>query len=230
MSEEKISIGKRAFKLYNKVGATEQDKVLAQILIAAEQPEDLDVYGKFVYAELIFWKRLSTASAYAQALEIFQKIIFDKQLPKQLIVGACFYLGRMYELGLGVDYNMGVAYAHYRLANKLNPKACLKDIARLQKILESKPKEFRKSTPDKYSYNGGYETDDTLEYYGYAHEWAQEYENCKQSLKDNRFFYPDDPDEVNLDDIDMYCVEGVNYDDIDPDVVLPAPVQDDTIK
>lgn len=204
MSEKQMSVGKRAYRLYNKVGATEKDKFNAQALIANEKPEDLDVYGKFVYAELIFWKMFSTASSYAQAIEIFQKIIVDKQSPKTLVVGACFFLGRMYELGLGVDYNMSMAYAHYCLANKLNPKACLKDIARLQDILNSQPKELSKNTPAKFKYDGAYETDETLEYYKYVHEWAQEYEQCKDSLKRNKFFYDDDPDEV---DVDLYNIE-----------------------
>lgn len=212
MPENNISVGRLAYKLYNKVGATELDKARAKILINDEKPENLDVYGKFVCAELIFWNRSSNAYTYAQAIEIFQKIIIDKQSPKPMIVGACFFLGRMYELGLGVDYNMGAAYAHYRLANKLNPKACLKDIARLQKILDSEPKKIKKSTPDKFQYRDIYETDETWEYYKYLDEWSKEYEKCKQSLKDNKFFYPDDPDEVSLDDIDLYCVDN---DDID---------------
>lgn len=208
MPDNNNSVGKLAYKLYNKVGATVLDKARAKVLISAEQPENLDVYGKFVYAELIFWNRSSNAYTYAQAIEIFQKTIIDKQSPKPMIVGACFFLGRMYELGLGVDYNMSAAYAHYRLANKLNPKACVKDIARLQKILDSKPKEFSKQTPDKFKYNGEYEPDATWEYYECIHEWSKEYDNCKKSLKDNKFFYPDDPDEVSLDDIDLYCVDN----------------------
>lgn len=209
MSETQISIGKRAFKLYNKVGATERDKAQAKAMIDAEKPESLDVYGNFVYAELIFWSKTSNAYTYAQAIEIFQQIIVDKQLPKSLIVGACFFAGRMYELGLGVAYDMGTAYAHYRLANKLNPKACVKDIARLQKIQSAGKSKVKQSTPDDFQYLLIGETDKTWEYSIYMREWASEYEKCKQSLKDNRFFYPDDPEEVSLEDIDLYCVEGV---------------------
>lgn len=225
MPENNISVGRLAYKLYNKVGATELDKARAKVLIEAEAPESLDAYGRFVRAEIIFWNRNSNAYTYAQAIEIFQKIIVDKNMPKPLLVGSCFYLGRMYELGLGVDYNMSAAYAHYRLANKLNPKACLKDVARLQNRIESEPKEFSKSTPDKYKYDGEYEHDKTWEYYRYLDEWSKEYEKCKQSLKDNKFFYPDDPDEVNLDDIDLYCVDGVDYDDLE--AAFPAPLFDD---
>lgn len=199
MSGTQLSIGRQAYRLYNKVGATEKDKVSAQILIAAEKFEDLDIYGRFVYAEVIFWKILSTPTAYAQAIEIFQKIIIDKQPPKPLVIGACFFLGRMYELGLGTDYNMGAAYAHYRLANKLNPKACVKDIARLQKILNDAPTKINTSTPDKFKYHGDDETDSEWEYYQCVHEWSQEYDKCRKSLKDNNFFYPDDPDEVEVD-------------------------------
>lgn len=215
MSDTQISVGKRAFKLYNKVGATELEKAQAKVLINAEAPESLDIYGKFVRSEIIFWDRHSSAYTYAQAIEVFQKIILERDMPKPLIVGACFYLGRMYELGLGVDYNMGAAYAHYRLANKLNPKACVKDIARLLKILSAEQKKINTATPDKYKYYGIDESDKMWEYYKYLDEWSDEYERCKQSLKDNKFFYPDDHDEVSMDDIEMYCVEGVNYDDID---------------
>lgn len=199
MSETQLSVGKRAYRLYNKVSATERDKVNAKLLIDAEKFEDLDVYGRFVYAELIFWKMSSTAVTYAQAVEIFQKIIVDKQSPKTLVVGACFFLGRMYELGLGVDYNTKAADIHYRLANKLNPKACVKDIARLEKILSSEPKELIQKTPDRYRYDGGYEHDCLWEYYKYLGEWSEDYEKCKQSLKESKFFYADDPDEVEID-------------------------------
>ena len=227
MSETQLSVGRRAYRLYNKVGATELDKAQAKVLINAEAPESLDIYGKFVRAEIIFWDRHSTAYIYAQAIEAFQKIVIDRNMPKPLIVGSCFYLGRMYELGLGVDYNMGAAYAHYRLANKLNPKACVKDITRLQKILNAAPKKINTSTPDKYKYTCDYESDKTWEYYDYVQEWSQEYDKCKQSLRDNKFFYPDDPDEMNVDDILLYCVEGVDYDDLDPDAPLPDIKLDD---
>lgn len=204
MSEKSISNGRRAYKLYNKVGATDKDKLQAQILMNDEKPEDLDVYGKFVYAEIIFWKRRSNAYTYAQAIEIFQKILLDKQLPRSLTVGACFYLGRCYELGLGTEHNINAAYAHYRLANKLNPKACVKDIERIQNILNSEAKAINKSTPDKYKFNDVGETDDDeLEYQQYLREWDEEYSKCKKSLKNNKFFYADDPDEVNVDDIPL---------------------------
>ena len=52
MSAKQASAGKRAYKLYNRIGATDRDKVQAQILINAEKPEDLDVYGRFVRAFL----------------------------------------------------------------------------------------------------------------------------------------------------------------------------------
>lgn len=203
MSETQLSVGKRAYRLYNKVGATELDKVRAQVLINSEKLEDLDVYGKFVYAEVIYWKRSSTATAYEQSMEIFQKIIIDKTSPRPLVIGACFFLGRMYELGLGCDYNMSSAYAHYRLANKLNPKACVKDIARLQKILNDTPQKINTATPDKFKYHGDDEPDQSWEYYKYVEEWSREYDKCKKSLKDNKFFYPDDPDEV---EVDFYAV------------------------
>ena len=202
MEEKQRSNGKLAYKLYNKVGANEKEKAKAKKLIENEDLNSLDAYGKFVHAEIIFWDKNSTASLYNVAIEIFQGILLNKQSPKPLIVGACFFVGRMYELGLGVNYNLDAAYAHYRLANKLNPKACTKDIARLQKIQGTDPKTIKQSTPDKYKYkyNGIVETGSLWEYNKYLEEWATEYEKCKTSLKDNKFFYADDPDEVNVDD------------------------------
>ena len=94
---------------------------------------------------------------------------------------------------------MKAADIHYRLSNKLNTKACVKDIARLKKILNTAPKEVNKKTPDKYRYDGDFENDNTWEYYKYLGEWSEEYEKCKQSLKESKFFYADDPDEIEID-------------------------------
>lgn len=214
MQEKQMSNGKLAYKLYNKVGATEQEKARAKEIIDAEKPENLDIYGKFVRSELIFWDKSSCAYTYIQAIEVFQQIITDKQMPKTLVVGACFYLGRMYELGLGVDYDMNMAYAHYRLANKLNPKACIKDIARLEKILSSEPKQFSKDTPNRYAYRSIYEHDKTWEYNAYLRDCAEDYRKCQESLKRNRFFYPDDTDKKKSDDVRLYCIDGVEYFDV----------------
>ena len=203
MSAKQASAGKRAYKLYNRIGATDRDKVQAQILINAEKPEDLDVYGRFVRAEIIFWSRLSSSYEQQEAFETFQTTLLDKNTPKPLLVGACFFIGRCYELGFGTDYNMSMAYAHYRLANKLNPKACVKDVARLQKIMNTEPPKANSATPDKFKYSDANETDTDWEYAENIDDWAKEFERCKKSLANNGFFYPDDPEEINVDDIPL---------------------------
>lgn len=206
MPEKLTSAGKRAYRLYNKKGATDLDKIQAQALIYGVKPEDLDVYGRFVSAEIIFWKRLSDRYAYAQAIEIFQKILLDKQLPKPLLVGACFFLGRMYELGLGTEHNAQAAYEHYRLANRLNPEACAKDVDRLQKLLNGERKNTASRTPDRFSYRDDDAPLDESEYEEYLQEWAEEMESCQRSLADNGFFYADDPDEKDVDEDELYNV------------------------
>lgn len=203
MPENKKSNGKLAYKLYNKVGATENDKVRARCIIAAENVETLDVYGKFVRAEIIFWNRFSSSYERQEAFETFQTTVLDKNTPKPLLVGACFFIGRCYELGFGTDYNMSMAYAHYRLANKLNPKACVKDVARLQKIMNTEPQKANSATPDKFKYYDTDEADTEWEYADNIDDWAKEFERCKKSLVNNGFFYPDDPEEVNVDDIPL---------------------------
>lgn len=205
MSAKQASAGKRAYKLYNRIGATEHDKVQAQILIDAEKSEDLDVYGRFVRAEIIFWSRLSSLYEKQDAFEAFQSIVLDRKTPAPLLVGACFFIGRCYELGFGTDYNMSMAYAHYRLANKLNPKACTKDVARLQKIMNTEPPKANSATPDKFKYSDDDEADEEWEYAESIAEWAEEFRQCRKSLADSGFFYPDDPEEV---DVDLYDVNA----------------------
>lgn len=205
MDEKQVSNGKRAYKLYNKVGATEREKQTAIKLIEQANADELDVYGKFVRAEIIFWSDNTSPYAKQEAFETFLHIILDKQTPKALSVGACFFAGRCFELGFGTDYDNAMAYAHYRLANKINPNACLKDVARLQKLLASEQKNFDKSTPEKFRYCGSATNEkwSEWEYEEYINDWIEEYEKCKISLRDNKFFYPDDPDET---DVDMYDV------------------------
>lgn len=213
----KQTVGRLAYKLYNKVGATEREKERAIKIIEQTDVAALDEYGLFTRAEITFWNEYSSPYMRTEAFETFQKIILNNQLPHPLTVGACFFLGRCYELGFGADYNMSMAYAHYRLANRLNPQACLKDIARTRRILNSEPAKINKNTPKEYKYNGAVEVDDEWEYSKYLTEWGKEYESCKQSLKNSGFFYADDPDEINVDEIDMYCVNGVKRSDIDPE-------------
>ena len=55
MPENPMSKGRLAYKLFNKVGATEKDKARAKEIIDAESVDDLDEYGRFVLAELTFW-------------------------------------------------------------------------------------------------------------------------------------------------------------------------------
>lgn len=203
MPEKNISNGRLAYKLYNKVGATDAEKIRARCIIAEENVETLDVYGKFVRAEIIFWNRFSSTYERQEAFETFQTTLLDKNTPRPLIIGACFFIGRCYELGFGTDYNMSMAYAHYRLANKLNPQACLKDIARLQKIMNAEPQRLSTATPDKFKYYDTDETEAEWEYADSINDWAKEFEQCRKALADNGFFYPDDPEEV---DVDLYDV------------------------
>ena len=134
MIEKQNSAGRRAFKLYNKVGATEREKIKAMELIQGEAAENLDEYGRFVRAEIIFWRYNAPLQDKEDAFDTFRTMSFDQNLPVNLIVGACFYAGRCYELGFATGHDFDAALICYRAANKINPKACIKDISRLEKL------------------------------------------------------------------------------------------------
>lgn len=207
MSEKQTSNCKRAFKLYNKRGATDNDKVQAMVLLKQENPRDLDEYGIFLKAEITFWKRQSSLQERIDAFDTFRKMSCEQNLPLPLIVGACFFAGRCYELGFATEHNFEAALICYRKANKINPNACVKDIERLEKAIDAADKKPKTAaTPDRFSYKDGVEGTGEIEYRNAIDEWAKDFEQCLTSLRDNRFFYGDDPDEINVDEIEIYNV------------------------
>lgn len=203
MIEKQNSVGKRAFKLYNKVGATEREKIKAMELIQGEAVESLDEYGKFVRAEIIFWRYNASLQDKEDAFDTFRAMSLNPSLPKNLIVGACFYAGRCYELGFACEHNFDAAVICYRAANKLNPNACLKDIARVEKMLSTQRKGDT-ATPDKFKYDDSTVADYRQEErINKADDIHTNFIEGLKTLKRTGFFYEDDPDEV---DIDLYNV------------------------
>lgn len=204
MSDTQISIGRRAFKLYNKVGATKREKQKAIELIQNEAVESLDVYGRFVRAEIIFWQDYASILDRIDAFDTFRAISIDTSMPLNLIVGACFYAGRCYELGFATEHNFESALVCYRAANKLNPNACVKDIARLEKLQSAAPVKNATATPAKYRYDGSCATDyvanDRIKKEDDIHT---SFIDGLKTLKRTGFFYADDPDEI---DVDLYTV------------------------
>lgn len=203
MCETQNSLGRRAFKLYNKVGATERDKRQAIALIKDVPVDSLDEYGKFLRAEIIFWQDFATVQEKLDAFDTFRSMSVDNGLPLNLVVGACFYAGRCYELGFATEHDFESALICYRAANKLNPKACLKDIARLEKALSS-PQKINTATPPKFRFDGAWMTN-----YYVADRVNREddihpnFIDGLKTLKRTGFFYEDDPDEV---EVDFYVV------------------------
>ncbi|MDE7454479.1 MAG: hypothetical protein K2M64_01470 [Clostridia bacterium] len=211
MSQTQMTVGKQAFKLYNKVGATEREKQRAVDLIKGEAVDSLDAYGKFVRAEIIFWQDYASSQDRIDAFDTFRAMSIDANLPQNLIVGARFYAGRCYELGFATEHNFDSALICYRMANKLNPKACLKDIARLEKSQTQQPVKNANGTPAKYRYDGwtfaDYMAEERIKKEDDIHT---NFIDGLKTLKRTGFFYEDDPDEV---DIDLYNVPINNDED-----------------
>ena len=204
MPEKQISIGRRAFRLYNKVGATKRERQKAIELIKDEPVESLDEYGKFLRAEIIFWQDYASLQDRQDAFDTFRAMSIDKSLPFNLVVGACFYAGRCYELGFATEHNFEAALLCYRAANKLNPKACLNDIARLEKLFSTPQQKINTATPQKFQFDGAWMTN-----YYVADRVNREddihtnFIDGLKTLKRTGFFYEDDSDEV---EVDFYVV------------------------
>ncbi|MCM1194964.1 MAG: SEL1-like repeat protein [Corallococcus sp.] len=204
MPQSNVSNGKRAFKLYNKTGASEREKERAIQIINGEKTSDLDAYGRFVRAEIIFWQDFAPLQDRIDAFDTFRSMSCDNTLPTNLVVGACFFAARCYELGFATEQNFDSALICYRAANKLNPKACLKDIARLEKAQTSVKTEFDTATPPKFQYNGSWAADSWAEWEVMNDDKLHtNIADGLRTLKRTGFFYEDDPDEV---DADLYSV------------------------
>lgn len=238
MSQVKHADSILAFKLYNKKNATREEIDYAKKLINNVKFESLNLYGKFVWAEIRIENCHFSERERAKACKFMQNLTKSKDLSTKMLVVANFFVGYCYELGIGTEQNRYRALRYYLRANKLNKKACRKDIARLKaKINPAKP-EYPTATPDEFKYHF---TSDELDYgltdmeqfemHRYLRDLESDHAWRMINLEKTGFYYPDDPDEVSVDDLELYCVKGVTLYDLlnkrrrcpryDPDYVSP---------
>lgn len=221
MDKKMIADGRLAFKLYNKMYASNNDIRDAKKLLKDLDVEQLDVYGKFVWAQvLLFRVYIRSKNRAHEAFEMFVKITQSPDTPKKLLVGAYYHIGLAYERGYGVECNRNHALENYLEANKLNNKVCLSDIARVTKALHPTKPETAKGTPEEYRYKFYVgESDDELEkHIGEAYQIQgagnADHRRRMKTLKRTGFYYEDEPEIINLADLDLYCVDGVTPDDL----------------
>lgn len=222
MSEKLIADSRLAFKLYNKINASNDEIRKAKSLMENVDVNELDVYGKFVWAQIhLFRVYIKYKSKTRDAFEMFVQITQSKDTPKKVLVGAYYFVGRAYELGLGVERNRNHALENYLEANKLNNKVCLTDIARVTKALHPTKPQSEKGTPEEYRYKFYVPVnDDDLfddlepEVYRYRKASSADHLRRMKVLKRTGFYYEDEPEIVNLAELDLYCVDGVTIDDL----------------
>lgn len=221
LDEKMIADGRLAFKLYNKKHASNNEIRDAQRLLQDLDVNELDVYGKFVWAQIHLFKvYIQSKSRAREAFEMFVKIAQCSDTPKKLLVGAYYFVGRAYELGISVERNRSHALENYLEANKLNDKVCLSDIARVTKELHPTKPETEKGTPEEYRYKFCVdENEDDLdkhiwEVYPYRDASATDHIRRMKTLKRTGFYYEDEMEIINLADLDLYCVDGVTTDDL----------------